>query len=273
MKRYEAGGQREAVLAGPNRGTTLIELLAVLAVLASLLVLLLPAIQCGRESARRIQCANNLRQIGQATHCQVPKMGQRSRMLREFFARSIQVRQCPSDPVGWPSLALNPPIGYFHKAPADYERTRILIVDPTVSGASRIVRGSWNATSIRWSKIVDGLAHTLMFVETAGLPRIYQARPPDSPLGSWSHRVPVDQEFRKEPTLGGKFHHHEQEQTLPIFSGMAVNRTNLMGIYGFHKGATVAMCDGSVRFQSEETEPRILASLFSRAGGPRELLR
>ena len=56
-------GRREA-----HDGFSVIELVVVMAIIGILVAMLLPAAQAARESARRVQCGNNLRQLGMALH-------------------------------------------------------------------------------------------------------------------------------------------------------------------------------------------------------------
>ena len=272
-----ATGNSRSGIQNQRCGFTLVELLVVIAIIGILIALLLPAVQAAREAARRLQCTNNLKQIGLAMH------GYHDG-LRSFPIGSPRA----ADGFSWhaailPFLEQKPlydqlaPTGVI---PPPTEGTAIMTQlnvyrCPSDSGeafnehykgyptANYVGNGQMFGyppnlprmpLCVRISQITDGLSNTFLMSER-GLFK-------DSIGATWSGRVKTNCSF--------KFY-----STRPIntpFTG-TISATEILDsdysrftVTSRHSGgASFLFCDGSVHFISEniETNPQLAAGNFS----------
>jgi len=106
-------------------------------------------------------------------------------------------------------------------------------------------------------RIKDGESTTVLFVEQAGKPNIIPKieLPPDPPRDADGNVI--EPQSNEGPWITSEY---------SIFSVPALNKDNQKGIYGYHSGASVAMCDGSVHFWPSEIDSGVMFALLSREG-------
>ncbi|AMV32409.1 Type II secretion system protein G precursor [Pirellula sp. SH-Sr6A] len=280
-----------------QRGFTLVELLVVIAIIGILVGLLLPAVQAAREAARRMQCTNNLAQLGLASHNFEFNYG--------FLPAGVSNPDGPIryEPVGnhtsWTVHLLpyleqsaayklfNQELGVYASenlpvrsaaiptlmcasSPDQYMRSR-QAEDLTIRLSSYV--GIHHATeapidttnngvfflnsSIRFNEITDGLTNTFLISEKRG----------SSDRFGWTSGT--RDTLRNTGSINGVgLALSEEELSKREKESLPLGSLEVGGLGSYHTGGiNVVNCDGSVRFVSQSIDVTILQNLGNRADG------
>lgn len=270
---------------GSRRGFTLVELLVVIAIIGILVGLLLPAVQAAREAARRCSCANNMAQIGLATH--------NFEFAAEHLPSGVINEGGPirDEPIGqhvsWvvqilPFLeqqrlfeAIDQKAGVYAPANLDARRARLATFlcpsYPDATGEREVGISTYAAnhhhieapidsdnkgvfylnSRTRFSEILDGSSNTIFFGEKIAA---------SSDLG-WASGT------RATLRNGGSFNSRPRiDRSLP--SNTEVGTLTVGGFSSFHgSGANFVLGDGAVRFLPFSIDPEIYRNLMHRDDG------
>ena len=260
---------RRLLLPRRRRGATLVELLVVMTIIGLLVALLLPAVQMARESARRMRCQNNLRQIGVALHHYHDHW-------RYFPPGGVEWRPWRSTrgekQLAW-SVYLLPYLG--EQALYDALDLQKAFDAPENAEAAAIVLPLYLCPSTpRKSLRVEGRGAC----DYGGIYGERITSPNYPPKGTMLYDTPVSIGMIRDGTSqtlivseDSAFHDGQWINGRNIFDqAFAINAAPAFenDIRSEHPGgANALLCDGSARFLNEHMELAVLAAICTRQGG------
>jgi type II secretory pathway pseudopilin PulG len=277
LQAFAGGGRRgDARLRSAPVGFTLVEVLAAVAIAATLVGLLLPAVQMSREAARRAQCQNNLRELGNAligyesAHGRLPAGRDAENRWQHSWATAIlpqlergdlfqryDYSRAWNDPANEPVTKANLAIV---RCPAAIQKwdgktdyggnygSSLTGLTPgfqygraweagTFPPIHIALPGRHRSSAIRLGEVTDGTSQTFLVLE-------------DSDRSA------------KEGGMWANGHNCFAHDSGPV------NRSNSKEIFSRHpRGAQALLADGSVHFVSESMASSVVGALCTRAAG------
>ncbi|MCA8992526.1 MAG: DUF1559 domain-containing protein [Planctomycetaceae bacterium] len=274
-----------------KRGFTAIELMVVMAIIAILIALLLPAVQQAREAARRTQCNNNLLQIGIAMHAY--------HNFHQAFPPGTSDVQGPvrDDGKGYKMSWVAQILPFLDESNAynriDFTRSaydqqdqdlisyRLATFSCPSSGGSSSYAGCYNDieapldvnndgmlflnSSVRLRDVTDGQRHTLLLGESgASLSWLHGTGSTLRNMDGFS-----DPGSSNYDTSGRNYYEAPPERPQTTETGEPVDADLIVGGFGSAHGSGGNFCfvDGTVRFISSYADQTVLLRIANRHDG------